>query len=106
MERTRATDKLYARGIQARMHPAEDGQPAAPKEFDLYLDRSGEYRWFAEGEPTDAAGESLRTAVENARLRWKGFQVVELEGHAVTSETQHDIPERYAADDLEKVATG
>lgn len=83
------------------VHAEELDRVPEPQEMVLYLDSDSKYRWYEEGSASDAAGATLRTAIEAARLKWNNFQIVEAGGHAVTSETQNDIPERYAADDFE-----
>mgnify|MGYP006219854731 CR=1 FL=1 len=52
---------------------------------------------------TDASGNiSLRSAIEAARLKWPRFQVVMLKGKPVTHLTEADIPNIYAADELDR----
>ena len=83
------------------VHAEELDTVVEPRSFNLHLDSDGRYRWYETGFATDAGGETLRTAIEAGRLKWNNFQIIEAEGRAVTSENQTEIPERYAADDLE-----
>ena len=84
------------------LHVEESSTTGFPKDAELFLETDDVYRWYEQGDPTEVFGETLRTAVEAARHRWPQFQIIEVEGHTVTSESQFDLPERYAADDLEK----
>jgi hypothetical protein len=102
MVKQRVSDKIYARGVRMPVHVEEMATPAEPKQAELYLESDSRYRWYEEGEPSEVFGETLHAAVEAAHVRWHDFQVIEVEGHAVSSESQFDLPERYAADDLEK----
>lgn len=100
MIKQHAKQQVIGRGAVMPMHPEESGEAAAPQVTQLYLDDDAKYRWYEAGQPTEAEGASLRTAVEAARLRWPQFQLMELDGHAVSMETQTEIPERFAADEL------
>jgi hypothetical protein len=98
----RVSDEVVARAVCMPVHAEELNTVVEPRSFNLHLDSDGQYRWYETGFATDAGGATLRTAIEAARLKWKNFQVIEADGHAVTSESHNDIPERYAADDLER----
>ncbi|MBI1352841.1 MAG: hypothetical protein GC160_00740 [Acidobacteria bacterium] len=100
IEKVHASESVVARGVAVPMHPEETARSAEPRGADLYLEVDGVYRWYEQGDPTDAAGKSLRTAVEAARLQWPGFQLIELDGRTVETESESEIPERYADDDL------
>lgn len=79
-----------------------DGKTGQVRLPSLYLDADSQFRWYEAGEATDAEGSSLRTAVEAARLKWPRFQVVMLKGKPVVHMTEADIPEIYAADELDR----
>jgi hypothetical protein len=106
MIKQHAKQEVIGRGAVMPMHPDETGESAAPQVAHLYLDDDAKYRWYEEGRPTEAEGASLRTAVEAARLRWPKFQLMELDGHAVSMETQTEIPERFAADEVATLRGG
>lgn len=84
------------------LHGEESGQGVAPRQPTLHLDIDSKFRWYEEGESTDAAGSSLRTAIEAARLKWPEFQVVMLRGKPVSHLRESDIPNHYAADELDQ----
>ena len=96
-----ATDKIIAQGAIFPLHAEESGKSVKPRLPALYLDTDSKFRWYEEGESTDAAGASLRTAIEAARLKWPQFQVVMLQGKPVEHLRESDIPNHYAADELD-----
>ena len=100
MQRVRANDNVYARGVIMPIAPDEAGRAASPQTFALHLETDGVYRWYEGGSPTEVSGESLRTAYEAARLRWTGFQIIELEARSVTTNTLSEIQERHGSEDL------
>jgi hypothetical protein len=102
MEPEHATDKIIAEGVIMPLHGEESGQSVIPRRPHLYLDIDSQFRWYEEGEHTDAAGSSLRTAIEAARLKWPQFQVVMLQGKPVEHLSESDIPNYYAADELDQ----
>jgi hypothetical protein len=102
MEPEHATDRIIAQGIIMPLHGEESGQSVRPRQPTLYLDNDSKFRWYKEGESTDAAGSSLRTAIEAARLKWPKFQVVMLRGKPVEHLRESDIPNHYAADELDQ----
>jgi hypothetical protein len=85
--------------IQPNSAEADDVRD--PRLFELYLDSDAKYRWYEEDEPSDAYAETLVDAIVAAEDSWDGFQLVELRGHAVESDTV--IEDSYAADELEEI---
>lgn len=102
MDPLHATDEIIAEGSILPLPSDEDGKTGRVRLPNLYLDADSKFRWYEAGEATDAFGSTLRTAVEAARLKWPRFQVVMLKGKPVTHLTDADIPEIYAADELDR----
>lgn len=97
-----ATDKIIAEGSIVPQPSDVDGKTARVRLPNLYLDADSKFRWYENGKATEAAGSTLRTAIEAARLKWPRLQVVMIKGKAVTHMTEADIPEIYAADELDR----
>ena len=102
MEPQHATDKVYAQGTIPSLHGDERQTSIAPRQPQLYLDIDSKFRWYEDGQATDAASPGLRTAIEAARLKWPQFQVVMLRGQPVEHLRESDIPNDFAADELNR----
>ena len=102
MDPVHATDEIIAEGSIMPLPSDKDGQTGSVRLPLLYLDADSKFRWYESGQATDAIGATLRTAVESARLKWPRFRVVTLKGKPVTHMTEADIPEIYAADELDR----
>jgi len=102
MAAAHATDEILAEGSIIPLPSDEDGRTGRVRLPNLYLDVDSQFRWYEDGEATGAAGSTLRTAIEAARLKWPRFQVVMLKGKPVVHLTEADIPNIYAADELDR----
>lgn len=102
MDVVHATDEIIAEGSIVPRPSDEDGESGRVRLPNLYLDADSQFRWYENGEATDAAGSTLRTAIEAARLKWPQFQVVMLKGRPVVHLAEADIPNIYAADELDR----
>jgi hypothetical protein len=102
MDPVHATDEIVAEGSIVPRPSDEDGRTGRVRIATLYLDADSKFRWYEDGEATGAAALTLRTAIAAARLKWPRFQVVMLKGKPVVHLTEADIPNIYAADELDR----
>lgn len=102
MDPAHATDEIIAGGSILPLPSDEDGKTGRVRLPNLYLDADSKFRWYEDGEATDAFGSTIRTAIEAARAKWPQFHVVMLKGKPVTHLTETDIPDIYAADELDR----
>ncbi len=100
MDPVHASDEIIAQGSITPLPSDVDGKTGRVRLPVLYLDTDAQFRWYEAGASTDAVGETLRTAIEAARLKWPRFEVVSLNGKTVTHMDESDIPIIYAADEL------
>ena len=79
----------------------EEDEVVEPRLLQLFLDTDSVYRWYEEDEASDVDAPTLHEAFAAAEEAWESFQLVEYRGEPIAPAT--DIPDAYAADELEEI---